>query len=347
MDKSSSTQNAQKWSGLLNGLVTSPNYEEKKHQEEKQLQREKYLQQLQRRPIAIRDHLNVDWPNKKQLRWEGLISSHTQMGYSAHYSRKVFLGGIPYDTSEIYLKQSLSEFGKIEVEQPNIRTKCWSTAGRPKQGYIYVVFENELTVENLLDKCTYMFHGGGKYFYPINSMRTRNKDAQVIPWCIHDATYRDPNYPIEAVTNHPYTVFVGALHGMTTAIGLAQIFNDLFGKVIYCTIDMDKYKYPIGSGRVVFAEEHSWRKAIDAQFIDVDCQRFHKKIQIDPYLRIDDAKCVNCSRVHDDESNDKLVFCRDIQCLAYYCQNCWNQHMKYQHVYKLYNKLIYQSTRCS
>lgn len=42
------------------------------------------------------------------------------------------------------------------------------------------------------------------------------------------------------------TVFVGALHGMLNAEGLAHLMNDLFGGVVYAGIDTDKYKYPIG-----------------------------------------------------------------------------------------------------
>jgi cytoplasmic polyadenylation element-binding protein len=41
-------------------------------------------------------------------------------------------------------------------------------------------------------------------------------------------------------------VFVGALHGMMNAEGLAHIMNDLFGNVVYAGIDTDKHKYPIG-----------------------------------------------------------------------------------------------------
>jgi cytoplasmic polyadenylation element-binding protein len=38
------------------------------------------------------------------------------------------------------------------------------------------------------------------------------------------------------------TVFVGALHGMLNAEGLAHIFNDLFGGVVYAGIDTDKVR---------------------------------------------------------------------------------------------------------
>lgn len=56
------------------------------------------------------------------------------------------------------------------------------------------------------------------------------------------------------------TVFVGALHGMLNAEGLAHIMNDLFGGVLYAGIDTDKYKYPIGSGRVTFNNNRSYMK---------------------------------------------------------------------------------------
>lgn len=46
------------------------------------------------------------------------------------------------------------------------------------------------------------------------------------------------------------TIFVGALHGMLTSEGLAQVMNDLFGNVVYAGIDTDKYKYPIGRSLV-------------------------------------------------------------------------------------------------
>lgn len=43
-----------------------------------------------------------------------------------------------------------------------------------------------------------------------------------------------------------WTVFVGGLHGMLNAEGLAYIMNDLFGGVVYAGIDTDKHRYPIG-----------------------------------------------------------------------------------------------------
>lgn len=65
----------------------------------------------------------------------------------------------------------------------------------------------------------------------------------MIPWVISDSNYaKCPSQRLDANK----TIFVGALHGMLTAEGLAHIMNDLFGGVIYAGIDTDKHKYPIG-----------------------------------------------------------------------------------------------------
>ena len=74
------------------------------------------------------------------------------------------------------------------------------------------------------------------------------------------------------------TVFVGALHGMLTAEGLCNIFNDLFSGVVYAGVDTDKYKYPIGSGRVTFNNTRSYMKAVSAAFIEIKTSKFSKKV---------------------------------------------------------------------
>ena len=80
--------------------------------------------------------------------------------------------------------------------------------------------------------------------------------------------------------NPSTTVFVGALHGMMTAQALAVVFNDLFGGVIYAGLDTDKYKYPIGSGRVTFNNVASYMRAVAAAFIEIKTSRFSKKVQV-------------------------------------------------------------------
>ena len=67
--------------------------------------------------------------------------------------------------------------------------------------------------------------------------------VQVIPWVLSDSNYvRQPSQRLEPQK----TVFVGALHGMLNAEGLAHIMHDLFDNVVYAGIDTDKHKYPIG-----------------------------------------------------------------------------------------------------
>ena len=62
--------------------------------------------------------------------------------------------------------------------------------------------------------------------------------------------------------------------------------------VIYAGLDTDKYKYPIGSGRVTFNNKNSYMKAVSAAFIEIKTLKFTKKVQVDPYL--EDALCSNC-----------------------------------------------------
>lgn len=93
------------------------------------------------------------------------------------------------------------------------------------------------------------------------------------------------------------TVFVGALHGKLTAEGLGNIMDDLFDGVLYAGIDTDKYKYPIGSGRVTFSNFRSYMKAVSAAFIEIRTTKFTKKVQVDPTWRMPYVPYAVCSTV--------------------------------------------------
>ena len=54
--------------------------------------------------------------------------------------------------------------------------------------------------------------------------------------------------------------------------------NDLFGGVVYAGIDTDRYKYPIGSGRVTFGNQKSFMKAVKAGFVEIKTPKFNKKV---------------------------------------------------------------------
>ena len=98
----------------------------------------------------------------------------------------------------------------------------------------------------------------------------------MIPWAISDSNFvRSPSPRLDPAK----TVFVGALHGMLTAEALAIIMNDLFSGVLYAGIDTDKYKYPIGSGRVTFNNHKSYMQAVAAAFIEIKTPSFTKKVK--------------------------------------------------------------------
>ena len=71
----------------------------------------------------------------------------------------------------------------------------------------------------------------------------RNKEVQVIPWFIADSGYvRCQSQRLDPQK----TVFVGALHGMLNAEGLCNIFNDLFGGVVYAGKKLDMHAVLFG-----------------------------------------------------------------------------------------------------
>jgi len=228
------------------------------------------------------------------------------------YSSKLFLGGVPWDITEKCLVQAFRPFGNIRIEWPGR-----GSSPSPPKGYLYLIFESEAVVTSLLSQCNQDFNSsGGSWYYRISSRRMRNKEVQIIPWVLADSNFvRCPSQRLDPQK----TVFVGALHGMLNAEGLAHIFNDLFGGVIYAGIDTDRHKYPIGSGRVTFSNTKSYMKAVAAAFIEIKTLKFTKKVQVDPYL--EDALCSNCLL------KQGPYFCRDLSCFKYYCRYCWElQH---------------------
>ena len=67
--------------------------------------------------------------------------------------------------------------------------------------------------------------------------------------------------------------------------------NDLFGGVVYAGIDTDRYKYPIGSGRVTFGNQKSFMKAVKAGFVEIKTGKFSKKVRRDSMAIILQTNC--------------------------------------------------------
>lgn len=170
--------------------------------------------------------------------WSGTLPARSLK--SSALSCKVFLGGVPWDVSEPGLVEAFAPFGNIKIQWPSRER---SQGFPPKAGYVYIIFESEKQVKMLLQSCSQDFVNGGNWYYKISSRRMRCKEVQVIPWVLSDSNYvRCPSHRLDPSK----TVFVGALHGMLNAQGLAHVMNELFGGVLYSGIDTDKYKYPIG-----------------------------------------------------------------------------------------------------
>lgn len=237
------------------------------------------------------------------------------------YSCKVFLGGIPYDLTDSDLHCTFAQFGHIQIQWPgkDIRSAIEGAAAN-KAGYVYIIFETCDNVAALLNSCTMSYRdmeSGSRWYYNISSRRQKSKEVQVIPFDIGDRFFMKSSF--SGQMEHSRTVFVGGLHGMLAADGLAKVMDDLFGGVIFVGLDTDKHKYPLGSGRVTFDNLDSYLKALSAAFVEIKSARFKKKIQIDPYIE-SESMCVVCRA-----SIQNPIYCREEG--LYFCAQCWEcQH---------------------
>jgi len=246
---------------------------------------------------------------KGSTTWEGSLPQR-RFDITRDYSKKVFIGGVPRDITEEELLMIFGRFKDIKIEWPSNSVNSRST---PK-GYLYIIFNNHSSICDLLADCKVERHGGCEEFnYYVQYKRFMSKPIQIIPWRISDSQcfYCDP----AELQNNRMTVFVGALHGRLYAEAIGSIFEEVFHNVVYVEIDTDRYKYPIGSGRVTFSDRKSYQMAIKANYICIETEKFSKKIQIEPY--IEDQVCGKC------QVDSAPNFCKQAECFEYYCNKCW------------------------
>ncbi|CAD5123681.1 DgyrCDS12005 [Dimorphilus gyrociliatus] len=212
------------------------------------------------------------------------------------FSQKVFIGGAPPHMTDLDINEAFSKYGNFKVEKKK---------ATDVNNFFYLIYESSACVKNLLNSCAK--NTVGEYFTSLGS-----QTVQVIPWEINNSHFVPTNN--QTLLDNKKVIFVGGLHGKMTAKFLADIFSG-FGQIVMVTIDVDKFKYPIGSGRVAFADNDGYRRAIAEEFVDVQTPEFKKTIQITPQL--EDSMCTFC------QERAGPFFCKNFACYRYFCTLCW------------------------
>lgn len=223
------------------------------------------------------------------------VFSIQQFDYKSHYnctgtySVKVFLGGVPWDMDNDDMLEAFQKFGVISIQRPgkDVRPSRLISKDLKKAGYLYLIFADSKSVNQLINACNITFDDeGSKYIYSLQSKHSRKyKDVQVIPWHKDDsAKYRDGYEPgLDSDENR--IVFLGALHGMMNAKSIYEALEGVFGAIDYVILETDRFDYPMGFGRAQFATKTAYEKAIEARFIQVVSCRFKKTVRKLPKVK--------------------------------------------------------------
>lgn len=229
------------------------------------------------------------------------------------YSRKVFVGGLPPDIDEEEIQASFRHFGPLIVDWPH---KAESKSYFPPKGYAFLLFQSEISVQNLINCC---IKDEDKLYLCVSSPTIKEKPVQIRPWNLADSDFvLDGSQPLDPRK----TIFVGGVPRPLRAVELAMIMDRLYGGVCYAGIDVDpELKYPKGAGRVAFSNQQSYIAAISARFVQLQHGDIDKRVEVKPYV-LDDQLCDECQGAR---CGGKFApfFCANVTCLQYYCEQCW------------------------
>nr|CDS32556.1 cytoplasmic polyadenylation element binding [Hymenolepis microstoma] len=249
----------------------------------------------------------------------GLSNAHPNLNSIAPreegYSRKVFVGGLPPDIDEEEITTAFRRFGALIVDWPH---KTESKAYFPPKGYCFLLFQEEQSVQNLINACIV---DEGKYYWCVSSPTMKDKPVQIRPWNLADSDFvMDGSQTLDPRK----TIFVGGVPRPLRAIELALIMDRLYGGVCYAGIDIDpELKYPKGAGRVAFSNQQSYIAAISARFVQLQHNDIDKRVEVKPYV-LDNQMCDECQGARCGGKFAPL-FCANVTCLQYYCEQCWMQ----------------------
>uniref|UniRef100_A0AC34F0V8 RRM domain-containing protein n=1 Tax=Panagrolaimus sp. ES5 TaxID=591445 RepID=A0AC34F0V8_9BILA len=158
----------------------------------------------------------------------------------SQYSRKVFIGGLPFDATEEDINASFEHFGPMSIDWPRRHSSSdgsspgGSPSGSPDRrqtsGYVFLIYRKESSVHRLLEGCKV---DSGRYFMLMSTRNSCRKPVQVRPWRLSDFVY----LPTPVATLDPRnTVFIGGVPRPTRAVDIVEAFEKKYGRVIYASI---------------------------------------------------------------------------------------------------------------
>ncbi|KAL1129956.1 hypothetical protein AAG570_012900 [Ranatra chinensis] len=223
------------------------------------------------------------------------------------FHTKVFLGGLPKDTDEQDLREQLQLEPTTTFEFP---------FGDPRRGYAFVRFQTSQEVTDFLANSTKKPWNNDSIYRFIKDRSGETRCVEVIPWAFESAYY--PQFKRTAPSF--LTVLVKNVHGSLMAAQLAKIFEETFGPVFQVTVLTGNDGYPRELAKVTFKYREAYKRAVTSRYLDVSTPKMFRRLSINPYLK--PASCSKCFYANG------TVFCRDEDCLLYYCESCWAEvHM--------------------